>query len=300
MDERARVFISCGQRERSDEVDLATAIAKRLNSAGFEPYVATAEQSLRALRENLFPRLTDAEYFLFIDFRRERLGSGQYRGSLFSHQELAIASYLDKDFLGFQEDGVQREGLIDHLQSNCTLFSNRADLPDLVLSEVKRHGWDPHSQNRLHLDLYDPPYADAPSDSKGTPGRFFHLRVTNRHWHRTARNCLAYIRSLVDNSTGKPVAFESVELKWAGYTFPAATIAPRASRRLDAFWIQHTDPRSLRFRIFTDWAGAVPYHEEATDLTITYEVVSESIPGHIAALRVRLSDTLANVVVSHA
>lgn len=95
---KARVFISCGQKKDSDEAAIATAVANEVRDLGFEPYVATARQSLRALRENIFQELTNTEYFLFIDFRRERLGDldpPEYRGSLFSHQELAIASFQE-------------------------------------------------------------------------------------------------------------------------------------------------------------------------------------------------------------
>ena len=274
---------------------MATAVADRLRSEGFEPYVATAEQSLRALRENLFPRLTDAEYFLFIDFRRERLESGDYRGSLFSNQELAIASYLDKDFLGFQEAGAERGGLIAHLQGNCKRFSSRDDLPNLVLSEI-RNRREPNWQNRWHVELNDKLYADEPFDELGTLGRFFHLRVTNRHRHRTAWNCLAYIRSVIDNTSGKPIDFESVELKWAGYVFPTATIAPRGWRPLDAFWISHADPQRFQFRCFADWTGAIPQIQRPS-VTLTYEVVSDSMPGHTVSLTVRLAEQLADVTV---
>jgi hypothetical protein len=97
---RARVFVCCGQRVDSDEVAVAADIASRLVSLGYDPYVAAEQQSLRSLRENIFTSLRDSEYFLFVDFARERLLAGDgtaldCRGSLFSHQELAIASYLE-------------------------------------------------------------------------------------------------------------------------------------------------------------------------------------------------------------
>jgi len=293
-EERARVFISCGQQVDTDELNRAKEIEAALRSAGFEPYLAIAHQSLLALRENLFPSLTDAEYFLFIDFRREPIGTG-YRGSLFSHQELAIASYLEIDFIGFQEQGVKREGLIGHLQSNCRSFSNREDLPALVLEEVRHRKWDPQWRNRLHVQLNTPPFADEQVTNGW--GRFFHLRVTNRHRHRTARNCLAYIRSVTDNSTGEPIDFETVELKWAGYVLPTATIGPRSHRLLDGFWFSHADPKTPQFRCFADWSRAIPDCRGASDLTLTYEVASDSVPGSSASLRVILTDTLDGIKV---
>jgi hypothetical protein len=175
----ARVFISCGQREDGGEFRIAKEIGTRLEGAGFEYYIAIEQQSLLAIRENVFPRLTDYEYFLFIDFRRERLGrSGPYRGSLFSHQELAIASYLEKDLIAFRENGVSPlDGLIGHLQANCTAFTDRSTLPDLVIEEVKRRHWTPDWRNELVISLNDPPYDDARAVPENVYGRFFHLRV---------------------------------------------------------------------------------------------------------------------------
>ena len=95
-DLRARVFISCGQSKDTDEPKIAEKISKRLTALGFDPYVAVAQQSLRGLKENIFEQLSRSEYFLFVDFKRERLeGTSDHRGSLFSNQELALASFLE-------------------------------------------------------------------------------------------------------------------------------------------------------------------------------------------------------------
>src|SRR5436190_19996924 len=113
---RARIFISCGQSKESDEPQVAREIAVRLERLGFDPYIAVAEQTLRGVKENIFEQLRKSEYFLFVDFKREFLVGTEppvCRGSLFSHQELAIASFLDIDVLAFQENGVKRtDGLL--------------------------------------------------------------------------------------------------------------------------------------------------------------------------------------------
>src|SRR2546425_642183 len=106
---QARVFISCGQQPT--EAAIAEAIAARLSALGFAPYIATKQQTLRGLKEEIFERLRAAEYFLFVDFKREGLVTGSplsgffkkilHRGSLFTHQELAIAAYLDKEVIAF-------------------------------------------------------------------------------------------------------------------------------------------------------------------------------------------------------
>ena len=107
---RARVFISCGQSKSSDEVNIAHQISERLEAEGFAPYVAVEEQTLVGLTENIFGRLRNSEYFVFIDFIREHLTTKLHRGSLFSHQELAIAAFLNIDaVIAFQEKGVKTD-----------------------------------------------------------------------------------------------------------------------------------------------------------------------------------------------
>ena len=91
---KARVFINCGQAKNADELVTASKIKNRLTELGFDPYVAVEEQSLRGLTDNIFERLKNSEYFVFIDFKREAVSGTQCcRGSLFSHQELALAQF---------------------------------------------------------------------------------------------------------------------------------------------------------------------------------------------------------------
>src|SRR5437773_503907 len=142
---RARVFISCGQTKNSSELETAHKISERLEELGFEPYIAVEEQTLSGLRENIFRQLRIADYFVFVDFKRERLvprgrtgrSTGlQHRGSLFSHQELALASYLDLPLLAFQEKGVKEDdGILRFLQANASPFKDRHLLPNVVADE---------------------------------------------------------------------------------------------------------------------------------------------------------------------
>ena len=58
---RARVFISCGQRKDSDEVDIARTVAEKLGQLGLEPWVATEEQTLDGVKEHIFETLANSE-----------------------------------------------------------------------------------------------------------------------------------------------------------------------------------------------------------------------------------------------
>ena len=115
MSINARVFISCGQRP--EELEIAELIQKGLQDIGFSVYVAKKDHVLSCLTRNIFDKLETSEYFLFIDFKREKLirikegieeDNKSFRGSLFTNQELAIATFLkDIEVLGFQEKGVR-------------------------------------------------------------------------------------------------------------------------------------------------------------------------------------------------
>lgn len=155
-DTKARVFISCGQQKDTEEVEIAQMISRELARLGFEPYVAVEEQTFKGVTDNIFRHLSQSEYVIFIDFKRDLITggryNGQYRGGLFSHQELAIASFLKIEILAFQEIGVIKyDGILGFIQSNPIFFTNRRTLVKLVISEVKqriRHGsWNPHWRN---------------------------------------------------------------------------------------------------------------------------------------------------------
>ena len=171
---RARVFISCGQTKNSEEEKLADEIKKRLVALGFDAYIAIRDHSSRGLKENLFQQIEQSEYFLFVDFRRDLLGdSNCCRGSLFSNQELAVASYLEIDLLAFQEGGVKElDGLLGFIQANETHFSDRSKLPDLVTEHVQKlideGKWDPRWRNELVLERESGQFADVPAQDEAT------------------------------------------------------------------------------------------------------------------------------------
>jgi len=135
---RARVFVSCGQRD--DEQQISLEIGSRLSELGYDPYVAIEEQSTLSVITNILDMLEKCEYYLLIDFKREQLIPGSrehllgfiedkekridHRGSLFSNQELAVAIFLKKPLIAFQEEGVTtRDGMLSAIQGNVIRFA---------------------------------------------------------------------------------------------------------------------------------------------------------------------------------
>ncbi len=295
---RARVFVSCGQSKESDENQIANLISDRLKELGFDPYVAVAEQTLRGLKENIFEQLRKSEYFVFVDFKREALGNTQppvHRGSLFSHQELAIASFLDIDVLAFQETGVKHDdGLIRFLQVNAIPFSDRHTLPNVVADIVKRRDWNPNWRNELVLEREPQEFTDAQGIGSGEPEmrRHFHINVHNRHPAKLATNCSVYLeKATMCPNTSIPL--NTIEFKWAGTWLASVAIAPRTKRAFDAFHILHSRPTQLVFNALTDSSEYYPrFPEGAAQYRLFYLVTAENFPPARGSFLLNLNKSL--------
>jgi hypothetical protein len=85
----AKVFISCGQRI-GPEREAAQNIKEWFDSQGYVGYVATEVQTLPELNQNIIQELKTSDYYLFLNFKRERLLARRFprRGSVYTQQEL--------------------------------------------------------------------------------------------------------------------------------------------------------------------------------------------------------------------
>jgi hypothetical protein len=310
MSEKARVFISCGQRKESEEVAIAEKIRDKLIGMGFEPYIAVAEQTLKGVKENIFTKLRYSEYFLFIDFKRERLfkgngsfvDTGVHRGSLFSHQELSIATFQDYEVLAFQEARVKKDdGILKFIQVNCIPFTDINKLPSLVVREVKKRKWNPKWRNELSLDRDKTDYQDATAPKVGT-GRYYHIKVFNKHKDKIARNCFAYIESIKNVATGKVRLLELVELKWKGVIKETVSIISRTFRYLDALHINFSNPTVAYLGLnpfIVDWTGYQNAYQinGIGDYEIDYVVFSEDFSPARAKFKLHLDSQIQNTTL---
>jgi hypothetical protein len=276
---------------------------------GFDPYIAVAEQTLKGVKENIFTKLRSSEYFLFIDFKRERLfegndpftDTGVYRGSLFSHQELSIATFQDYEVLAFQEASVkQDDGLLKFIQTNCIPFMDIKNLPSLVIQKVKEKNWNPNWQNELGLDRDVSDYEDA--NSQAGTGRYYHIKVINKHKDKIARNCFAYIESIKDLGTGKVRHLELVELKWKGVIKETLSIIPKSFRYLDALHINFSNPTVAYLGInpfIVDWTGyQIAYQIIGIgDYEIEYVIFSEDFSPCKAKFKLHIDSQIPNTIL---
>lgn len=247
---RARVFVSCGQR--GGERAIGAEVRDRLRDKGFCPYLAIEAHSSSGLTEEVYRRLRTAEYFVFIDFRRERLGIGPwrpFRGSLFSNQELAIASFLRTDILPFQQRGIVREGILDQIQGNAIPFDMVSDLPEMVISHVETQGWNSQSRRELIFER-DPAEHDDPEWPDGSFARYFHIDLRNLHRTDAANECRVFLESAKNSTTGKVIVPDPIELKFKSVTTPFVSITPGQRRPFDAVVVSHEKPSKAYVGIF--------------------------------------------------
>jgi len=246
--------------------------------------MATTDQTLLGLRENIFKRLEDADYLVFIDFRREeiKLNSGDsiHRGSLFSNQELAIASFLEIPALILQENGVkQLDGMLGALQANAKGFSDRSCLPDVVsglLGEKLRSGeWQNQTRNMLSLEIADPPYTDA-RQTNHFMRRFYHIAVHNHHHKKAALYCYAHLDAILNLGTNKKTQLKTIEIKWAGTTLSGVRIGPNSVREFDAINFYLHSPIQPIFWPITDSPEYYPRLDGSGNYLLNFSVVSQN------------------------
>jgi len=284
---KTKIFISCGQRVRSNELKIAKRIEKLLKK--FYCYIAVEVQSVRGLRENIFNELKTSEYFLFIDFKREAIVVSTrdfmrtksrpklrvYRGSLFTHQELAIASFLEIETMAFHEEGIRwDDGMRGCMQLNSEVFKSRYRLAERV-AEAVSNKWESGWKNGLSIELS--PGTGGPSPQQD--GRMlwhYHLAVRNMHRIKIARDCMVFIEEVANVSTGETKKYETIELKWGGSMLPSATILPGTIRRFDSFQIAKDSPEQILFKVFSDSGEFRPHIKAQGTHRVTFTVVSNS------------------------
>ena len=304
------MFLSCGQRPQ--ELEIAESISMKLRSLGFFPYIAVKEHSLRGIKENIFTRLEESEYVIFIDFKRERLfqeKNGQFsdtrthRGSLFSHQELAIATFLeDKEIIAFREAGVAKEdGILKYIQANCVEFSNRKDLPQLIMEKIHELDWKSDWINGLTLERESSDFQDAQVPSRGSC-RFFHIKIINNHYRKTARNCIAFLESIYDVKHDTMASPELAEFKWKGTIVESVSIAPKSYRYLDALYASHYDPKDVWFGInphIVDWEGySQDYYRSIGEYVLTFVVYSDNFLPARAKIKLEIHDNIKDLILT--
>ena len=183
------------------------------------------------------------------------------RGSLFSHQELAVASYIELPVIGFRENGVKKDdGIAQFIQGNFIPFTDRHTLAAVVAQHVIKRQWQIDCPNCLRVNRVHDQLTDIWQHTHfgNRRARFFQIDVTNNHKTKIARDCFVYLESIRNLETGDHIPVMTIEFKWEAYLSPSAIILPMSFRRFDAFFVYHDEPNRLLFNPHSDFPGACP------------------------------------------
>ncbi len=244
---KARVFISCGQRTKREE-NIGLEVDRYFRERGFKTYFAKKVHSPEALTEHIFAHLKESEYFVFIDFKREKIKScklrlekkksNEFRGSLFVNQEIAIATFLKLQGLGFSEKGVKREGILNYQIFNAFPFKDGTEIIAKLRKETSN--WNPESVNELFLS-YDKRGDHKDIILSNHPQKpltdWWHIEVKNRNKSKHAFSCLAYLSYIKDIDNEKKIEIPTIELNWSGLGDYTVNIMADGKREFDALFI---------------------------------------------------------------
>lgn len=243
----ARVFISCGQRT-DREIEIGKAVQDYFIKRDFKTYFAERVHSSDGLTENIFKFLRQSEYFVFIDFKREKINEEEFRGSLFVNQELAISTFLRLPGLGFCEKGVKREGILEYHIYKPFPFEDGTEIIKILEKETEK--WDINSVNELKI-TYDPSHTSKnftiTINERKYSSDWYHLEVENRNKNKHAFSCLGYVTMICDLDNDKELKIPTIELLWSGIGEPAVNIMGGTKRELDAFSIIHDYDKKILF-----------------------------------------------------
>ena len=277
-----KIFISCGQNSK-EEKRIANEIKRWFEdpTRGYSVYVAINVQRLEDINNAIVKELSSSDYFIFIDFRRERINWANCRGSLFSHQELALSYYLGfENTILLKEQGVCIEGFLKYIQSNPKEFKKRSEILSLIQEEVSARSWSPRYSRHLTIEGIEKlprpiRYGDHTGEYNSVT--VFECRVRNNRSYASAMHTSAVLRRI----NGLPLQDTSY-LKWAGLWETVGysqIIFPQSEGRLCLLQIDNNNPLSVLLQSARDVVPRDPIISGPIGkYKLNYQIFAESFP----------------------
>ena len=307
----AKVFISCGQATER-EIRTGEVVKKWLVSEGYEAYFAIKEQELQDLGNSIISNLVNSDYFLSIDFRRERckclLKRGdKCRGSVFANQELALALYLAfENPIFLKQKGVILEGFQKHISFNPVVFKHSDEILKIVQTQVKNKKWNKNYSRSL--------IAGNPGDTRHKGSVLYGDRLGSRREHiwacpvenrrnRIAQKVVVTLQK-IKHSDGKIYdSSDTTPLKWAGFPQYSMDIPPNCCRSIDLFGVSVDNPAKVYLHSCIDISPRKPVIENTGTYFLYYQVFAEDFPLLTFAVKLNLTGdlktTTANIVKNY-
>ncbi|MGD0575217.1 MAG: hypothetical protein ABSB61_07610 [Anaerolineales bacterium] len=279
-----RVFISCGQATEEERQAAAT-LREYFRERGFQPYVAIQAQSIQDVNTAIVSELKLADFYVFVDFGREELPGkheGSRRGSLFAHQELAIAYLLGFEKVIFlQQKDVLLEGLLRYMASNASRFSSTTDVLPTVQCLVEERAWDPSYSRHLvvgGIHWSDGTIAFGSHTGERLVGRFLYLDILNMRTDLAAFNCIARLASISRPGVLPQISPDRSHLKVTGQPGFVQTIWPSSGGAFDLLMVKSQGGGAVYLNNALDVIPKRPILADPGEYRLHYEVLAEAFP----------------------
>lgn len=271
---KSKVFISCGQRPGIEQ-DIAKKISDWFQYNGYHPYVAISAQSIQDVNSGIIKELKSSDYYVFIDFKREKINETDYRGSLFTNQELAIAYVLEFEKAIFlKQEDVLLEGLAQYMISNSATFKDEDEVYDKVIELVKKHNWTPQYSRHLHITDINKADGINYSDQLGSiEGSILTGKITNYRKDLPAFNTIARLEKINDEDVDSS---QRNCLKAAGLNGYSQVIWPNSYGYFDLLLIAKDN--QIYLNSASDVSPRKPIITKAGVYELTYSVLSIDFP----------------------
>lgn len=300
-----KVFISCGQRP-PDETEIAKKIKNLLKDKfSLDSYLAFKVQSFDDVMQ-ITRELSICDYYLFIDFRRDPIRwrglRRMHRGSLFTHQELALARNLGfSEIVALRQKGVLLEGFAQYILSNSEEFVSEKDLLEKIEKLVSERDWNKnYSRNLVVADLVKNPPMSYSDHSTTQPRRevIWHCRILNQRNDKAAVNTLAILKN-IEVPSGHVLSPDKTFLKWASQLKDySRTIFPMSEASFDLLAVDNSNPLHVYlhsrldtyFPTSTGTLARQPIISNSRGIyNLNYQVFAENFP--IRDIKVKLNLT---------
>jgi hypothetical protein len=280
-----KVFISCGQASL-DERDTAAELSNWLRGRGFLPYVAIQAQSIQDVNTAIISELKASDYYIFIDFPRERIignKSCERRGSLFTHQEMAIAYILDfNKVLFLRHKDVKLEGLLKYTASNAIVFSTSREAITKAETTIDEKRWE--SSYTRHLIATNLRWSNdillyiSHSTGENLIGKFLYIDIQNQRSDLAAFNTVARLGSIIDSNRNSITVEDRSHLKVTGQPGYVQTIWPQSHGAIDLLLVRAELGGAICLNSSLDVTPKPNIIKQQGRYILRYEVLSESFP----------------------
>lgn len=289
---KSKVFISCGQATTEEKL-VTQNLTDWFSKEGYNPYVAINVQTIMDLNSGIIDSIKNSDYYLFINFRREKIkkrciqfflrnNPTVFRGSLYSHQELAIAYALGMDqMILINQKGVENKGLLEFIVSNAPSFETADEVPDKVKKSVESSGWYPTFKRTIYIDdvrFSDHGFVDYRDHTGCRQIKILHGYVKNGRKDITASNTICRLREVEDNNGNRIDIEDYTLLKAKGYIGYQQTIWPEAEASFDLLAISAKNPEHVFLNSARDIIPRKPIIEKKGEYIITYDVIADKYP----------------------